>query len=89
MRQIFKYTLVPGPLTILTLSSSAEFLSAGVQGDDIVVWVAFDPDDDHQTNFKVIIVPTGVIFDNEKDYNFIQTVFVDRFVFHIFVRELA
>ena len=90
MRQIFKYKLVTGEgSTILVLPESAEILSAGVQENDIVVWASLSLDDNATSQFEFIVVPTGSSFDNEKDYGFVQTVFMGWMVFHIFVRELG
>ena len=81
MKAIYKYKLEPQDEQILPLRGPV--LSAGVQGDDIMVWAVHD---DEMTPRKVRISTrgTGHELDGADDGQFIGTVFLGSLVFHIF-----
>lgn len=80
MKSIYKYRLEPGE-TILTLRG--KILSAGVQGDDIMVWAVHD-DNALDRQVRVSVMGTGHPFVNAPESDFIGTVFLGPFVFHVF-----
>lgn len=92
--KIYKYplNLATEGKCILKLPSDAKILSAGVQDYNIVVWAIcdqfakFDPLVDETKIVEVAVVPTGVEL-NDVGYEFIQTVFIDWMVLHLFVRD--
>ncbi|GAT03496.1 uncharacterized protein RMCFA_3608 [Mycolicibacterium fortuitum subsp. acetamidolyticum] len=81
MKAIYKYKLEPQDEQILPLRGPV--LSAGVQGDDIMVWAVHD---DEMTPRKVRISTrgTGHALDGADDGQFIGTVLLGSLVFHIF-----
>lgn len=80
MKTIYKYGLEPG-VTILTLRG--KILSAGVQGDDIMVWAVHD-DDALERQVRVSVMGTGHLFVDAPESDFVGTVFLGPLVFHVF-----
>jgi hypothetical protein len=85
MKFIYKYpTLQPTVETILTLRGSV--LSAGVQGQDIVVWAVYD-EAAPERRVRVNVIGTGHPFARVLETRFIGTVFLGPLVFHVFATE--
>lgn len=83
MKAIYKYPLNPGE-TILTLRG--KILSAGVQGDDIMVWAVHD-DSALDRQVHVSVMGTGHLFVDAPESDFVATVFLGSLVFHVFATE--
>lgn len=81
MKSIYKYQLKPAEETILTLRG--DVLSAGVQGDDIMVWALYD-DAAPERHVRISAMGTGHLWSVIPDSDFVNTVFLGPFVFHIF-----
>lgn len=81
MKSIYKYKLEPQVENILTLRGRV--LSAGVQGDDIVVWAVHD-DELTPRNVRISTRGTGHFLDGGDEGEFIGTVSLGPLVFHIF-----
>ena len=81
MKYIYKYRLEPADETILTLRG--DVLSAGVQGQDIMVW-AFHDDDTPERKVRVTVFGTGHPYTAGPEAGFISTVFLGPLVFHVF-----
>lgn len=81
MKSIYKYKLEPQDENILELRGPV--LSAGVQGDDIMVWAVHD---DELTRHKVRVSTrgTGHWLEGADEGEFIGTVFLGSLVFHVF-----
>ena len=86
MKSIYKYKLEPQGENVLELRGRV--LSAGVQGDDIVVWAVHD---DELTPRKVRVSTrgTGHWLEDVDPNGFIGTVFLGPLVFHIFAGPLS
>jgi hypothetical protein len=80
VKTIYKYPLKPG-VTMLTLRGN--ILSTGVQGGDIMVWAVHD-DAALERQVRVTVMGTGHPFANAPESDFVGTVFLDVFVFHVF-----
>lgn len=81
MKTIYKYPLKPADETVLTLRGNV--LSAGVQGDDIMVWAVHD-DGALDRQVRVSVMGTGHSFVDAPESDFIETVFLGSLVFHVF-----
>jgi hypothetical protein len=81
---IWKFTLADGfHLQSFDLPSPARIISAGVQGQDIVIWVTVNPRSDvFNLRRFVQVVPTGGTVPQNSEI--IDTVFLDWMVFHVF-----
>jgi hypothetical protein len=84
MKSIYKYQLTPGYETVLTLRGRV--LSAGVQGDDIMVWAVHD-DDAPERRVRVHVMGTGHPFVDAPESSFVGTVFLGGLVFHVFATD--
>ena len=85
MKSIYKYRLDfssfrPGG-NILTLRG--QVLSAGVQGDDIMIWAVHD-DSTLARQVRVCVMGTGHPFVVAPESDFVGTVFLGPLVFHVF-----
>ena len=80
MKSIYKYKLEPQGENVLKLRGPV--LSAGVQGDDIMIWAVHD-DELTPRNFRISTRGTGHELDGDEG-DFIGTVFLGPLVFHIF-----
>ena len=81
MQRIFKYELNPISASA-EMPEKAEVISAAFQGDALCVWAVVDEAAPLET-VKFAVVPTGhAIIDNS--IKFINTVFLDTYVFHVF-----
>lgn len=82
MKTIYKYPLKPTDETILTLHGN--ILSAGVQGDDIMVWATHD-DAALERQVRINVMGTGhTPFVDAAESSFVGTVFLGPLVFHVF-----
>jgi len=81
VKSIYKYPLRPADETILTLHG--DVLSAGVQGNDIMVWAVHD-DDVPERRVRVNVMGTGHPFVDAPQASFVGTVFLLSLVFHVF-----
>lgn len=81
MRTIYKYKLDPQEENILELRGPV--LSAGVQGDDIMVWAIHD-DEETPHQVRISVRGTGHLLGDADQGTFVGTVFLGSFVFHIF-----
>lgn len=86
MKSIYKYVLAPTDETVLSLRGKV--LSAGVQNDEIVVWAVND-DDAPARDVRVCVMGTGHYFVNAPEDDFVGTVFVGPFVFHVFATDMT
>jgi len=84
MKSIYKYRLEPRDEIVLLLRGN--ILSAGVQGDDIMVWAVYD-DDAEPRDVRVSVMGTGHDFVNAPESAFVGTVFMGPLVFHVFAEE--
>jgi len=88
VKTIYKYPLEIREQTVLTLRG--EVLSAGVQGDDIVVWAVYD-DEVPERQVVIHVMGTGHPFVDAPESSFIGTVFLGvglgQCVFHVFVTD--
>lgn len=81
-RTIWKFPIeLTFEMQLIELPKPARILSAGVQGNDIVIWAVVDPEAEPQ-NRLVQVVPTGGRV--PADATFLNTVFMGAFVFHVF-----
>lgn len=71
------------PLTVLDLPLNATVLSFQVQGETPVIWVLGDFDQPYRENREFIYVGTGHELP-EQNLDFIGTIQVDVFVWHLF-----
>jgi len=83
---IFKYVLHPDE-TEIRVPIGAEVLSAGTQGEEILVWVkinkdAYDLNELESRNF--VVFGTGHPIPHGVSYKFVSTVFMEWMVFHVF-----
>jgi hypothetical protein len=81
VKSIYKYQLKPADETILTLRGKV--LSAGVQGDDMMVWAVHD-DETPEHNVRINVMGTGHPFVDAAVSSFVNTVFLGPLVFHVF-----
>lgn len=86
MKTIYKYQLDPAATTTLTLRGAV--LSAGVQGDNIMVWAVHD-DGAPPRQVHIHVMGTGHDFVDAPESSFVGTVFLGIFVFHVFATEAA
>lgn len=91
--KIHKYTLnftddpADGLTAKLTLPSTSVLRKVHSQGKRICVWVEVDPEQrgmDETATFRA--VPTGADAPND-DWSYVDTAFIDEFVWHIYVKE--
>ena len=80
-KQIYKF-MVPLGTYEFTIQKGAEIISAGVQNGTLVVWAIIDPTAPLVTR-RTLVVGTGHPFYPE-DGNFIGTVCMGNFVWHVF-----
>jgi len=81
---VWKYPLGI-PTAEVSMQRGAEILSVGVQNAEITIWALVEPDM-IKVQRDIFVAGTGHVF-NEKSLDkmeFIGTVFLDSFVFHIF-----
>jgi hypothetical protein len=85
MKTIYKYKLDPQEENILELRGPV--LSAGVQGEDIMVWAIHDGEEPPH-RVRISIRGTGHQLKGADEGRFVNTVFLGSFVFHIFADRL-
>ena len=81
MKTIYKYQLDASESQVLKLRG--KILSAGVQDGNIMVWAVYD-DSAPEIPVAIQVMGTGHDFVNASERDFIGTVFLSRFVFHVF-----
>jgi hypothetical protein len=81
MKKIYKYKIPKNGL--IELPYNAEILSAGVQNEDIFIWALVDTLTDMSETRVIEVLGTGFTLSYE-NYKFINTVFINECVFHIF-----
>ena len=87
---VYKYTLVPGTMSI-TIPSSAKIISAIAQGPNLVVYALCDVVDKSTREVEYLALGTGhwINEDDLKGFNLLNTVLMDNgLVFHIFIKDL-
>lgn len=89
MKVVYKYVLEnrnPNEYGIdtLTIPISFRLLHAGIQNNQITIWIEVDPSDEKVTR-RVQIVPTGKEIPSRMIY--IGTVFQESFVWHIYMEN--
>jgi hypothetical protein len=86
MKTIYKYVIEVEDEQELNLPLGAMILSAAFQGKTLCMWVLVDKDEDYSKKQTVYIYGTGhnIVEENSR---FINTVFMDYLVFHVFVRN--
>jgi hypothetical protein len=82
--RIFKYELKFNEVTELHMAVTAKVLSAGFQGDKVVIWATMEPDPMQKTKVrKFAVAPTGIdtaeltgasFHDDRMGRNFIATI---------------
>lgn len=81
--QVWKFE-VPLNDFIVRMPRDARILSAGVQGQTIMVWAIVDPSNE-QVSRRIPVYGTGhEISEGDKDLPLISTVFMGSLVFHVF-----
>lgn len=86
-QRIWKYELTPGKHTTLAMPRFATVLSAGTQGESLVIWAMVDPQASvEQRSFRVF--PTGSSI-TEDDWGhgtsrFVATAQMGPLVWHVF-----
>jgi len=81
---VWKYALIPGYLTDITMPAGAQVLCAREQGNDICVWALVDADQAATEVVKFAVRPTGQEFDDAGKY--VGTAHLPGpLVFHVFV----
>lgn len=63
VRVVWKFTVpAPGPTgrSWIDAPADAKLLSAGMQGDEMVVWALVDPEDQEPGLFRLIVANTGM-----------------------------
>ena len=102
MKQVFKYTLQPECRQNIKMKCT-NILSAINQNDSIVVYAMCESNMNRDNDVEFLIIPTGAVigWDTEtnqqheldcinginEDYNFLNTVQIRNFVFHVFYRN--
>lgn len=90
MRAIYKYSLEIADEQVLMLRG--DVLSAGVEGETIVVW-AFQDDGVPERKVQINVYGTGHPYSEPLSTpphrRFINTVFMGPFVWHIFATEVV
>lgn len=83
MKTVYKYELGPlGITTDVVLPAFASVLSAGIQEDNIFIWVLVD-DEEYPVTRQFVTYGTGwEIY--EDDVSHIDTIFHGPFVWHVF-----
>ena len=81
MKTIYKYQLASAEENKMRLRG--KILSAGVQNGSIMIWAVHD-DQQPECEVTVSVMGTGHDFVNADDRDFIGTVFLGPFVFHVF-----
>jgi len=66
----------------------SSFLKAGVQQGNIVLWYEFDPQETREAKVEVLILGTGWDKDTS-GYTYIDSVFIDVFVWHIYLLSIS
>lgn len=82
MKKIYKYKIPKNGL--IELPYKAEVLSANSQNGEIFIWALVDVSINTIETRIFEIIGTGFEFVNSEKYNFINTIFMDEYVFHIF-----
>lgn len=80
---VYKYN-ISGEVT--KLPRGAKVLKVGYQGQDLCLWAEVDTKVDIMEQRLFKILPTGVEADLTR-YTFIDTVFIDWMVFHIYIKD--
>ena len=87
MRTIYKYNLLPERTQKIELPAGARVLSAGAQGEDIVIWAMVDLDTKEKEIRSLVVLGTGHQFEGDTAHylHLINTVQMpDGLVFHVF-----
>lgn len=88
MNKIWKYKLEVQDSTTLLIPKGARFLSTGLQGSDIIIWILVDPNQTEQESHTIEVYGTGnPIVNNMNFREFLGTVITGHFVWHIFVKD--
>lgn len=82
MKKIYKYKIPKNGL--IELPYKSEVLSANSQNGEIFIWALVDVSINTIETRIFEIIGTGFEFVNSEKYNFINTIFMDEYVFHIF-----
>lgn len=83
MFTVYKYQLRADRYTRLELPVGAKVLSCGFQGQNLMLWALIDKSQTQMERRTFVNLGTGHEIESDK-LTFIQTVFIDQFVFHIF-----
>jgi len=87
--KVYKYSLgEPGPYHYeqgIRLPTGAKPLSVGMQGNELVLWAAVDPDDQFAWPEVFVIVGTGVPYSQPGwEFQFVGTAHQEQYVWHVF-----
>lgn len=91
MQTIYKYPLkVYEKYNSIQMPKGAKVLSAAFQGREIMLWALVDTDNAGETRyFKVFATGEDSGAYDEKMLMFIDTIFIDQFVFHVFEYKMS
>lgn len=85
MLTVYKYQLRADRYTRLELPVGAKVLSCGFQGQNLMLWALINKNQIQKERRTFINLGTGHEYEGDASkLTFIQTVFIDQFVFHIF-----
>lgn len=82
MEQIWKYELSE-PMMLIMMPQYALLLSVKLQGDKVCLWAMGDPCA-KKTARRIHTYGTGRVITNPEMLHFIDTIFIDELVFHVF-----
>jgi len=85
MKTIYKYQIYPYQ-TVYNLPEGSDILKAGVQDGEIYIWAEVDPDQPLKEG-TILVVGTGHELP-DRELGYIDTVFLDDLVFHIYIGEV-
>ena len=83
--RVYKYEVGLGGS--IEVPTGADILNAGVQGYGVVIWARVEDNVLDTDTLDVLVVGTGHAF-STKGYNYLNTVFMDDLVFHVYVESL-
>lgn len=82
---IWKFPVVPGARTPLTVPGGSKVISAGLDPEGLAcVWVEFPYPQDRAAKMLVDLIGTGRVFSKDASWNFHGTFRQDEFVWHCF-----
>lgn len=83
MKTIYKHRIEPDGTTLML---RGHVLSAGVQGDEVMVWATHN-DAALERKVRIQVMGTGHPFVDAPESDFVGTVFMGPLVWHVFATE--